>query len=90
MAYRTKFIDYDARPRPKTDFSCIACQRDLDPKRNVRRVHCVDGGAFALHPDEEAAYVADSGEMGWFPIGADCAKRLGLEWTHVIISGEKQ
>ena len=85
LTYRTKFIDYDANySRAKTDFICIACQHDLNPKR-ARFVHCVNGGPFALHPDDESKYVPDRGDMGCFPIGPDCAKKLGLEWTHVSL-----
>lgn len=82
MALRTRFIDYDARRKPKTALSCVACQRDLNPARPYRWVHCVDEGPFALHPEDEKNYTPDAGDLGWFPIGMDCAKRLGLEWTH--------
>ena len=41
----------------------------------------IDGGYYALHPAGEAKYVPD-GEMGCWPIGNDCAKKLGLEWCH--------
>jgi hypothetical protein len=88
---RTKFINGDYRRDPKTDFFCCACQKDMDPTKPCYSVHLVDGGPFALHPDDEAAYQAhsvmckggqDPGELGCFPIGTDCAKRLGLEWCH--------
>lgn len=79
---RTKFIDYDANyNRAKTNFQCVACQHDLNPRR-ARWVHLVNGGPFALHPEDEAAYVDDGGNLGWFPIGPDCSKKLGVEWTH--------
>lgn len=89
--FRTKFIDFDARRDPKTDFFCVACQKDMDRSKPSRAVHMVDGGYFALHPADEAAYQAEAktlaggqhpGEMGCWPIGECCAKRLGREWTH--------
>ena len=82
MGLRTKFIDYDARRTPKTDFSCIVCQRDLNPKsKKIRWVHCVDE-IMALHPNDETLYVPDAGDRGWFPVGPDCVQVIGLEWTH--------
>ena len=78
---RTKFIDFDARRDPKTDFFCCACQKDMDPKKPCRAVHLVDGGMYALHPKDEEKYAPDGGDLGCHPIGSDCAKKLGLEWT---------
>lgn len=51
---RTKFIEFDARRDPKTDFFCVACQKDMDRAKPVRAVHMVDGGYHALHPADEA------------------------------------
>lgn len=79
---RTKFVDYDARRDPKTNHFCVACQKDLKPGVPYREVHLVNGGPFALHPEDEPKYESDSGEMGMWPIGNDCARKLGLEWTH--------
>jgi hypothetical protein len=79
---RTKFIDFDARRDPKTDFFCCACQKDMDRSKACYAVHLVDGGPFALHPDDEVKYIPDGGELGCHPIGNDCAKKLGLEWCH--------
>jgi len=44
-------------------------------------VHLIDGGLSFLHPKDEALYTSDEGDMLWFFIGPDCAKKLGLEWT---------
>lgn len=82
MTLRTKFIDGDYRRDPKTDFFCCACQKDMDRAKPCYSVHLIDGGAFALHRDDESKYVPDGGELGCHPIGTDCAKRLGLEWCH--------
>lgn len=79
---RTKFLDYDARRTPKTEHHCIRCQKDLKPGQPVRWIHCVNGGMFVLHPDDESSYVSDAGDMGCWPIGNDCARILGIDWTH--------
>lgn len=76
---RTRFIDYDARPRPKTNHFCVACQRDFKKGQAHRRVLCVSGEPFAIHPEDTHLV---TGETEWHEIGMDCARKLGLEWTH--------
>ena len=79
---RMKFMDPDFRRDPKTDQWCAICQKDIkgDPKFYI---HLIDG-CMALHPDDEDKW-KDEGSVGEDygiqPIGSDCAKRLGLEWT---------
>ncbi len=87
--FRTQCIDGDYRKNPKTQFYCCACQKDMDPAKPCFAVHLVEGGPYVLHPGDEAAYQADAlangqqpGELGCFPIGNDCAKKLGIEWCH--------
>lgn len=80
--HRTKDIDFDARRDPKTNHYCVACQKDLKQGQKHRTVHMIKGGYTALHPEDEHKYKPDSGDMGHWPIGMDCAKKLGLEWTH--------
>jgi hypothetical protein len=70
--------------RPKTDCFCWRCQKDLKPDQPRRWIHLVDGGSQFLHPESEVVYVTDGGDCGWFPVGMDCAKRIGLEWTTEI------
>lgn len=82
---RTTFLDYDARREPKTDEYCIRCQRDLKQGQRRFHVHLVSGGTRVLHPADETLYearggLADPGEMGWHPIGADCARLIGMEF----------
>lgn len=82
MTDRTVFLDYDARRDPRTPWFCIRCQRDLKPGQPFRWVHLIDGGAWVLHPDHEAAYVPDAGDVGCHPIGLDCARQIGRDFTH--------
>jgi hypothetical protein len=90
MSYRkNRNWDPDYRREPKTDLYCAHCQKDLDPKQAYRRVHVVDGGANLIHPDDEALWSVDphhSDEQRMYPVGPECAKRLGLAWTHPPIS----
>lgn len=78
--FRTQFIDFDSRPRPKTNHFCIMCQRDFKQGQAHRRVLCVSGEPFAIHPED--THLAADKETEWFEIGMDCARKLGLEWTH--------
>ena len=68
------------RRQPKTDHHCVICRKDITGA-SCRWVHLIDGGASILHPDSLPAYVTDAGDMGLHPVGMDCAKRLGVEWT---------
>jgi len=36
-------------------------------------------GAQILHPDKIAGHAGEA--MGYWPVGMDCAKRIGIEWT---------
>lgn len=79
---RTKCIDPDNRRNPQSNHYCCRCHKDLKPGQPFRMVHLVNGGPFALHPEDESSYVSDGGDMLFFPIGSDCARKVGLEWTH--------
>jgi len=81
MKLRTIPCDYESRRRSKTDRACVLCQKDLTgpPKR---RIHIIAGGGQIPHPDDEAKYVPDSGDMLSHEIGNGCARKIGLEWTH--------
>lgn len=74
-----RFLDFDARREPKTAHFCIKCQRDLDPTQRFRTV-CVlsNGSAMVVHP-KGAQPASDAAEV--WPIGDDCAGRLGIFWS---------
>lgn len=76
---RTKFIDYDARRNPKSNYYCIACQRDIKPGERHRRVLTVNGEPFAVHPEDHSRVPTASAD--WHFIGISCARKLGLEWS---------
>lgn len=78
----TSQCDPDFRRQQKTSHFCWRCQKDLKPGQPYREIHIIEGGAEILHPDDESEYVSDGGDMYFFPVGMDCAKKIGLEWTH--------
>jgi hypothetical protein len=70
---RQVFLDYDARPVPKTKRFCIKCQKDIKSDRPARIVRVLD--EMVLHPE-------DAGDLGEdYLVGMDCAKLLGLEFS---------
>lgn len=75
---RTKFIDFDARPNPKTSRWCVMCQRDLKPGQPHRVVSFDHNTMLAVHPEDVSLATV---EISSGLLGADCAKKLGLEWS---------
>lgn len=63
---------------------CLFCRRVLNPKRAYFQVHLIDGGSSLLHPQDEELYTPDGGDMAFFEVGADCMKRVGIEWGEKI------
>lgn len=81
MTIRTKWMDPDFRPRPKTDCFCRICQRDLKPGQKRRYVLFFENHFEAVHRDDWEAAQAQPGVWNIEPIGSDCAKKIGLEWS---------
>lgn len=74
--------EYDRRSNIQgNDNPCVFCGRKVNPTRGFS-VHMVHGGQYALHRDDETAYVSDGGDMGWWAIGSECAKRVPAEYRH--------
>ena len=82
MIRECKTWDPDYRRNPKTQTFCVYCQKDMKPESIKFEVRLIDGGATILHSEDESLYIPDSGDMGYFAIGSDCAKRLGMEWVY--------
>jgi hypothetical protein len=57
---------------------CQACGRKVG--RRPRWLIVVDGGAAAAKPDDVHHYSGDSGYMGAFPIGSECAKQFPSDY----------
>lgn len=84
MTMRTLQWDPDYRRKPKTDTFCAYCQRDLKPGQRRRWVHIVLGGGSILHPSDPRwgdNIEEDAGDLLCHPVGVDCARKIGLEWT---------
>jgi hypothetical protein len=61
---------------------CVACGRSVKPGM-LYSVHVINGGADILHPQDEANYTPDAGEMGWHNLGPECRKQFGdFVWAH--------
>ena len=84
---RTKYTDPDFRRNPKTKLFCYQCQKDLNPDSPYRMVFVVESMS-ARHPADVAGYTMGKNDFGWAPIGSDCARRLGLEWS--VPKGEEK
>ena len=86
--YRAKWIDPDFRRNPKTNRFCERCQRDLKPGQPYRLI-CYELDVMeAVHQDDweiaQAHITANRtcrDPVCIQPIGMDCARKLGLEWS---------
>lgn len=54
---------------------CAACGRELRGKEYG--IHIINGGGEVLHPDDEAEYWPDGGDMGVHYVGPECRKKFG-------------
>ena len=72
--------DPDYRKSPKTEVFCVRCNRDLKPSQQMRWIHMISE-EMLIHPEDlQKVSIGD----GWpiaYPVGMDCAKIIGLEWT---------
>lgn len=75
---RTKYLDPDFRPRPRTPLFCCVCYKDLTPAQARHCVLTANGGTEAIHRDDFSEGLAAGAVL--YPIGPDCAVRLGDEW----------
>ena len=68
--------------KPKTDFYCVICNKDINPNSKYFFVHFIDGGVYILHSEDELKYIPDGGDVGFHPVGISCAKKIGLQYCH--------
>ncbi len=84
MGYRTRSIydiDPDYRTEPKTKVYCARCQKDLK-EGQPRRILClIESGMSVLHPLDQVRYVEAGLPVEHHPVGMDCARKIGLEWS---------
>lgn len=82
---RKVFLDPDYRNtfKYRGEVLCCRCQKPIKSK-DYRLAHLVDGGMQVVHPeDSHMIPTGDAGNMDWHPIGNDCARRIGLEYTYL-------
>ena len=60
---------------------CICCGRALNPSAKLFWVHwSFSGNLYPVNISDEAANEHPEGDQGWFPVGADCAKKIPAEY----------
>lgn len=74
------FIDYAKPDRQEREAMhdgepCIICGRKVRVGLGTLAIHLVDGGSTIAAASDDGPFDAAS-DLGWFPIGSDCAKRL--------------
>lgn len=87
--HRTRFIDPDYRRSPKTLFFCARCQKDLAADQAHRFIAYELDDPCAIHSEDWEIAKADiaarriQGAAAFCvePVGMDCARRIGLEYT---------
>lgn len=89
MQYRTKYFDPDYRRDPKTNTYCHRCQRDIkldQPHRFMayeldtpNAIHSEDWEIAKTDIENRRMKHLDAFIVG--PIGMDCAKKIGIEYT---------
>lgn len=73
---------YQARQnnyRGHSFLACVFCGRDTSKQGNSQGVCVGDGGSLIVHPDDYEN-ARDGGDMGWFPVGSECIKRVPAEF----------
>lgn len=81
LPYRVAYLDPDFRANPKGDTPCCRCMKAIKNK-SYRMVHLLNNDPFAVvHPDDSHLVPADLSN-GLHPIGNDCARVVGLEFTY--------
>lgn len=85
-------LDPDYRRDPRTQHFCSLCQKDIKHAPDeTAYLHFVDGGMWILSVADEARYEAmsakqpgrqDAGELGFHPVGNDCARKLPKGFVH--------
>lgn len=61
---------------------CARCGKEV--KNAKYMVHFIEGGNTMLAVADEDNYVEDDADMGFFPIGSECAKHIPQEFLHKL------
>lgn len=55
---------------------CAVCGKQIN-RKTAWAVHVINGGGDVLHPEYEAHYQPDGGDMGCHLVGPECRKKFG-------------
>ena len=59
---------------------CARCGKEV--KNQKYSVHLINGDNTMLAVADESNYTSDSADMGFYPIGSECAKHISKEFLH--------
>lgn len=68
----------DFRRQPKTERYCWRCQKDLGANQPARFITFTADGEHIIHPADIDQATAT---LGAFPVGLDCAAKIGMDWS---------
>jgi len=82
VPYEQKEINRGRKSSKSHDWNeCICCGRALNPSAKLFWVHwSFSGNLYPVNISDEVAYAHPEGDQGWFPVGADCAKKIPAEY----------
>ena len=60
--------------------SCIECGRNTSKQGKSQGVFIVNGGYSIAHPSNPYPENGHGGDMGWFPVGSECIKKVPAEY----------
>lgn len=67
----------DNAGKPMQHYPCVICGREVKPGPKTAYVHLHYGGGVAILPEEEeqANRECPGGNLGAYPVGADCLRK---------------
>jgi hypothetical protein len=60
---------------------CARCGKEV--KNEKYSVHLIEGGNTILAKADEDKYNNEAADMGWYPIGGECAKHIPKEFLYI-------
>lgn len=64
-----------------TSEACLLCQKPIKDWGRSASVHCVEGTVTLIVPAAQD-YTDEAADMGWWPVGPECAKKLPAGYVH--------
>jgi len=63
-----------------TNNPCVRCGKEV--KNEKYSIHLIEGGNTMLAVADENKYDNEAADMGWHPIGSECAKHIPQEFLY--------